>query len=68
MEKQMFPPSEENMHWAVNSSICLGEYEPIVVKNRVSPVLTISEVVNFILTTRGDFLQIAVITMKPGAE
>lgn len=64
----LLPTSKDNMHWAVKSSVCLGEYEPIVVSNRVSPVLTISEVVNFILTTRGDFLQIAVIKMKPGAK
>lgn len=64
----MLLPSKENMHWAVDSSICLGETEPVVVSNRISPVLTISEVVNFILTTRGDFLQISVIKMKPGAK
>lgn len=64
----MFLPNINNMHWLVDSSICLGEEEPIVVSNRVSPVLSITEVVNFILTTRGDFLQIAVITKKPGAK
>lgn len=58
----------DNKHWAVSSSICLEESEPIVVSNRVSPVLSISEVINFILTTRGDFLQMAVIKMKPGAK
>lgn len=64
----LFPTSTDNTHWSVNSSICLEEAEPIVVSNRVSSVLTISEVVNFILTTRGDFLQLAVIKMKPGAK
>lgn len=64
----LFPTSIDNKHWSVDSSICLEESEPIVVSNRVSSVLSISEVVNFILTTRGDFLQIAVIKIKPGAK
>lgn len=64
----MLFPSEDNIHWSVKSSIGLGETEPVIVTNRVSPVLTISDVVNFILTTRGDFLQLAVITQKPGAK
>lgn len=68
MVNQMLIPNREDIHWSVNSNICLGESEPVVVSNRISPVLTISEVVNFILTTRGNFLQLAVITMESGAK
>lgn len=68
----MLFPSKDNMHWSIESSICygstMGESEPVTVNNRVSPILTISEVVNFILNTRGDFLQLATITKKPGAK
>jgi len=68
----MLFPSEENMHWSIDSSICydstMGDSEPVIVRNRVSPVLTISEVINFILDTRRDFLQSATITKRPGAK
>lgn len=62
----MVIPKINNAHWAVEATILLStDEEPFIVSNRVSQILSIDEVVNYVLTTRGDFLKLAVIIEKP---
>ena len=62
----MVIPKINNTHWAVKATILLStDEEPFIVSNRVSQILSIDEVVNYVLTTRGDFLKLAVIIEKP---
>lgn len=62
----MMFPSIHNQHWAIKSTICFEkESEPVTVNNRLSYVLSINEVADYILETRGDFLQLATIANIP---
>ena len=56
----MLNPILGNVYWEVTSSIFLeGDASEITLKNSFSQTMSIGDVINHILTTRGDYLQTA---------